>query len=233
MKPIFDFQLHILPGRCPRNFEFIHFHNEVYQFWQTFWNDVFRQNGSSSKADANIFYRQDFVAVITCKRDIVGTIFQTENNLCSDVIRDIAYFDRPVIREICSEWKQQGLHNVSTYEMLTVNRNYRKKEMGVSFGSILLGITAKAFQATGNPVMVGPVRLDNGVNKLVEEFGWKLISDTYVMHDTPVAVSALFREAISPSPDPTIQNWINTLWNNRMDLRQPHLRKNSNLEIAA
>lgn len=233
MLSILDFQLHILPGRCPEKFEFIHLHNEVYQFWKTFWNDVFQQNGSSSKADANIFYRQNFVAVITNGKEIVGTIFQSENNIQSDVIREIAYFDRPFIREICDRWVLEENYNVSTYEMLTVNGKYRKKETGISFGSILLGVAVNAFLMSRDRVMIGPVRLDNGVDKLVEDFGWQLISDTYSMHGTPVAVSALFRENVRSSRDPIVQNWINTLWNNRMDLRHPKILKAVEANIAA
>ncbi len=219
MNSLMDFQLHILPGRCPVNYEFTYFHNEVYQFWKSFWNEVFKQNGSSSNADPNSFYRQNFVAVITKGKDVAGTVFFSENNIQSKVVREITYFDRPYIREFCNDWIERGKYNVSTSEMLTVNPLYRKKEIGISLGSILMGISSQAFIESGNQVMIAPTRLDIGVDKIIEDFGWKMISEIYSMHETPVALYALFRENIRNSEDPEVQKWVDTLWSKRKDLR--------------
>lgn len=215
-----DYQLQILPGRCPGDFRFVDFHNDVYSFWKKFWTEIFTQNHAPvTTPDANIFYRQDFVAVITRRQDIVGTLFFTENNLQSDVIRQIGYFDRPHIRELTENFRAKNLTRVATYEMLTVNPRFRKKETGISFGSVLLGIVATAFRHSASDVMIGPVRLDNGVDKMAAEFGWQLVSPEYSMHGTPVAISALFKEHVQEGQNGLHQTVIKRLWGNRVDLR--------------
>lgn len=218
---IFGYNLFILPGRCPVSFEHVSFHNEVYAFWKLFWAEVFRENHSSSAPDANIFYRQDLVAVITKKDKIVGTVFFTENNLASDVISDISYFSRPHVNEFSRKMRERGIHTLSTLEMLTVAPEFRRRVTGISFGTILVGIVMEAFKLAGAEVVFGPVRTDNGADKLLFDFGWKLISEGYSMHGTPVALSALFRHELKASGNSLHQKLIDHLWRNRTDLRIP------------
>ncbi|MGE3260907.1 MAG: hypothetical protein AB7K68_03915 [Bacteriovoracia bacterium] len=218
------YKLFILPGRCPAGFEHISFHNEVYAFWKQFWASVFKENNTPSAPDANIFYRQDFVGVVTKEEKIVGTVFFTENNLASDVVSEIGYFSRPYVNEFSQRMRRDKIHTLSTLEMLTVAPEFRKKVAGISFGTVLIGIVMEAFKASGAEIIFGPVRTDNGADKLLIDFGWKLISDVYSMHGTPVALSALFRDDLKASESSLHQKLVEDLWHNRMDLRKSDLR---------
>lgn len=222
---IFGYNLLILPGRCPANYEHVAFHNLVYKFWKHFWSEVFKENNSTSTPDANIFYRQDFVGVVTKEDQIVGTVFFTENNLESDVISEIGYFSRPYVSEFSSKMREKNIYALSTLEMLTVAPEFRKKLTGISFGTVLIGIVMQAFKESGADIVFGPVRLDNGADKMLFDFGWELVSDTYSMHGTPVALSALYRENLKNSENALYQNLIEHLWRNRKDLRMQTKRE--------
>ena len=212
-------ELYLLPGRCPPNYNHIDLHNKVYGYWKSFWLETFANNKSNSQPSADVFYRQDTVAVLTYELDIIGTLFCSENNVASDVVSEIKYFNRPHIHEFCSRNKNSGLSNIATYEMLTVNPKYRRRITGVPFGSILLGLIAECFKSMQADMMIGPVRLDNGVDKMVSDFGWELVSESYMMHETPVSLSVLFKSGVRPTEDQFIQKHISRLWNERRDLR--------------
>jgi hypothetical protein len=213
------YRLCILPGRCRPGFPFVELHNRVFSFWRDFWAGVFAQNGSPSLPDPNVFYRQDFVAVIYRGEQIVGTLFCTENNLASDVTCGISYFARPRIAEFARDLRERNLNSVATYEMLTVSPQFRKNKTGISFGTVLLGIVVNAFRDYGADVMVGPVRLDIGVDKMVKEFGWELVSPEYELHGTPVAISALFKDRVRECQNPAHRALIQKLWRERTDHR--------------
>jgi hypothetical protein len=216
---LLGYRLFILPGRCPAEFGHVAFHNEVYEFWKAFWSNVFKENGSASSPDANTFYRQDFVAVIMKGEKIVGTVFFTENNLASDVISEISYFSRPHVSEFAQQMRKSKVYTLSTLEMLTVAPEFRKRLAGISFGTVLIGLVMEAFKASEAAVVFGPVRTDNGADKLLFDFGWKLVSEGYSMHGTPVALSALFRADLKPSENALHQKLIDHLWRHRTDLR--------------
>ncbi|RYZ92077.1 MAG: hypothetical protein EOP06_05345 [Proteobacteria bacterium] len=213
------YRLFLLPGECAYGYKHVDFHNRVYQFWSNFWREVFIENGSPSVPDANIFYRQDVVAVITRGDEIVGTLFCKENNIASDVTCGISYFNREHLSKLVSSLRLRKIFGVATYEMLTVNPKYRKKNSGISFGTILLGVIVKTFVNYRSDILIGPVRLDNGVDKLVGEFGWELISEAYQMHGTPVAISALYRDKVKNCSTQSDHELIQRLWLERTDLR--------------
>jgi hypothetical protein len=216
-----EYQLYILPGRCPPNYAHTGFHNEVYGFWKRFWEREFANNKSSSQPDAGIFYRQDTVAVIKRFGSTVGTFFCTENNIESNVTTSIPYFSRPHIDEFCLHLKSRGIFQVATCEMLSVNPEFRKRATGISFGLVLVGVVTEAFKEGSAKTMIGPVRLDNGAQKLLMDFGWKLVSKDYEMHGTPVALGALRKEDVKECGDAWTQKFIQKLWAERIDMRIP------------
>lgn len=209
----------ILPGRCPPGYRHTELHNSVYKYWKNFWKRVFKENNTMSEPDANIFYRQDMVIVLMTDSNIIGTMFCTENNIASDVILDIDYFSRPAIDNFCLQEREQQNYNIATYEMLTVNPEFRRRITGIPFSSVLLGLAARAFKSMKAEFMIGPVRLDNGVQKLVYDFGWELISEEYQMYGTPVALSALSKSSLKPSDNKIVRNCIPKLWKEKTDLR--------------
>jgi hypothetical protein len=214
-----DYKLFLLPGRCAPGFPHVELHNRVYAFWREFWQAVFAENKTPSQPDANVFYRQETVVVIMHGSEIVGTLFCTENNLASAVTNDISYFSRPFIEDFCHDQGARGTVNIATYEMLSVSPRFRKRRTGISFGSVLLGVVVEAFRGFNADVMIGPVRLDNGVSGMVQEFGWQIVSPEYPMHGTPVALSALFRDQIRACPDPAVRSLIERLWREKTDFR--------------
>ena len=226
-------QLFLLPGRCPPNYRHVDFHNQVFKYWKKFWVETFAVNKCRSVPKADIFYRQDLIAVLVDGNNIVGTLFFTENNIASDVTMEIEYFGRTYIHDFCERLRAKGVHSVATYEMLTVNPLYRKRITGVAFGAILLGIIVKVFESLNADLVLGPVRLDNGVCEMVFDFGWELVSEQYLMHGTPVALSVLYRDKIRDSQNKLIQGHVIKFWNEKIDLRFSRASLNQEPQIVA
>ena len=225
-------QLYLLPGRCPVNCPDIEFHNQAFKQWSALWQSVFDENGAKSQPDANIFYRQDTVVLLMNESDLVGSLFACENNIYSEVTQNIHYFNRDYIKQFCKKLKADHIFNVATYEMLIVNPKYRRKNTSISFGSIMLGLICETFKTMDSQVMIGPVRLDNGVDKMVTSFGWQLLGEKFMMHNTPVTMSALFQNKIKKDENFEVQKLIHDLWKKRIDLRTAHANKGKRQEVA-
>ena len=192
-------------------------HNKVYDFWYRIWNEVFSQSESMESLDTDDFFRQQFVKVVTCEDEVVGCSFSTMFNLKNDFYKKHSYFSSftPEVHEIL---KQNGQSAISV-EYLTSHPDWRKRDIGVSLGAVILGLDMKLMKSLGADLALGATRKDLKVNHLCAGHGWETLIPSFIKCKYECELMAAYSKKVRPYPDALTQQTIERLWQDRNDYR--------------
>jgi hypothetical protein len=215
-----SFGFTILSGRSPIFDNSVDEQNECFDFYCRFWENVFKKNKCDSVPDPNVFYRQEKIVALQKNGRTIGTLFFSTNNLASNATKKISYFARPYIDTYIARCLDDGVQRIATYEMLAVDPQFRRTDSGVSCAKLLLMAIIELLKDSGSQCLIGPVRTDNHAKDLVLDLGWELVSDPYMMHGTPVALSLRRLESSIRNTEKKEELEFQRLWGIRNDLTQ-------------
>lgn len=208
----------LLPGRIPpRGSDCTDLYNKTFLYWKSFWNGVFKDNGTTDLANIDDFMRQDMICVIAYKEEIIGMHLYSFNSL-----DNLAFFQHSYCKNGLSDLYFQkvtacGVRSVMSLEYLTVDPMWRKRAIGFNTAHFVCGIGFTLLGALAIDAIICPARKDVKVSEVVQSFGGEVIVPNVELHNTPCDLLLARKEKLRPQTDPHLANLIENLWQKRID----------------
>lgn len=188
--------------------------DQAYNFWQSFWNQVFKDNQTDSITKEDTYIKQDIIAAITYKGEIVALHLYTFYNLNSSICANNPYL-KIIPTEKFKKFENNGLKTGMAMEYLSVNKEFRKSKIGFSLGDVLIGLGLNLVRYLNVDCVFGITRDDRGVDKISEKFGGQSFHSGFNLHNTPCSFSVISSKTCLQNPDPFVANFIQNLWKKR------------------
>jgi hypothetical protein len=208
----------ILPGRLPYNSRQLDLHNQAFQYWSTFWDQVFKENGVEHPVNFRAeFCRRDVVCLLMDDGEIAGM------HLCEFLnLRQKAFWHHEYFGQIkgelflnAAEKFQTESAMIMTY--LTIDPRWRKRRIGISMGAVMMSLATKLQVASGAAVNLGRAREDLGVSEILKDLGGTVLEAGISMHNTPVSSICIFTDNIKELSNPGERSFVKFYWDNRTD----------------
>lgn len=209
-----DLSYTLLSGDPARNGASARLHDETFVFWKDFWTSLFRSVGSSQQVNPDDFRRQNYLSVFTAGEKVVALHTYTLFDLAYRSERDHSYFTRYYSESALAAIQAAGVRKAMTMEYFSVAPEWRSKQIGVSFASIVAGVGVRLAQSLGVDAILSVARTDIGVDRIGKAFGAEAVG-TLSAHNTPVELLAFYKQRLHPHADPTISRWVEHFWNAR------------------
>jgi hypothetical protein len=107
-----------------------------------------------------------------------------------------------------------------SFEFLTVDPAWRKQDIGISLGEVLIGCGLKWLVTQNGDAAIAPARTDNKVNRMAYTVGSQCFQSGIVKRNFRVDLVTVFRDEIKDNPNPEVQRRVEEYWKNRIDLTQ-------------
>ena len=118
-------------------------------------------------------------------------------------------------------------------EYLTVNEGWRKKNIGLSLGNVLVGLSGLVLKAVDYDASVAPSRSDVGVTNMACDIGGEVVVPNIEMHKTKCDLIAIRKSRLVPHPSEPVNELVQRLWNKRKDYTKYTLNFNNEIKNAA
>ena len=220
MKELNDYQYYILPGKCPVNFEYTELHNQAYTYWRDFWDKFFNVDEvASTKSNRHDdFLRQDVVAVIMYKKQIVAMHLYTFFNIKTVSALEHSYFSRSYDAQFIEKLEKCGVESTMSFEWLTVDPAFRKSKTNFSFSLVTIALGGMIQKALSIDAAIAVSRSDVKVTQSAVELGFDVIIPDVSMHGYPCDLIAWFLGKAKDHPIEDVNRVCRQLWEGRIDL---------------
>lgn len=208
-----------LPGRCPKNAGFTQLHNQAFDYWRNFWNQVSRDL-NTNEIPSDHFLRQDLIAVLMHDNSIVGMHLYTVHNLESHACCTAEYFLNNYGPEFVDELKKRGAKSSISLEYFTLNPAFRKSQFKTPIAVIIAGLGYRYMQQKGIDSLIGVCRKDFKVDEMAIGFGGEPLVPSKIIHNVECELIATFKNAVLEPRDLEVRNHIQYLWDSRIDYTQ-------------
>lgn len=220
MKDVSKLKYVILSGHFPKDPALHALHNKAFLYWKNFWNNVFKENGTNDQVNPDHFWRQDMVTILMNGEDIVALHLYSFFHLKSIAAKNHSYFVEGFNEEYFEKLNKRQGSSVMSLEYLTVAADWRKKDCGISLGSVFVGLACLHQKLHDVSVLIAPARVDVKVDRMMEEYGGEVIVGGLEMHNTPVSLMAIFNDKSKKHPDQNVNSAVEKLWKDRIDYTQ-------------
>lgn len=191
-----------LSGKIPFDPAANAFHRKVFSFWISFWSDFWASSSPKpSQTDlVELFTRQDLIHCLHTDNEIIGTLFQSRYDLEHPATRFMPYFsnlDSETFNFIAS------LSNpyLVTHEYLTISKQWRKSQTGLSLTPALMACGASGLKSLGGKSSVAIARKDIGISQVCMGIGWKIIKENFAYKGYPCDIISLTADTESLSKE--------------------------------
>lgn len=219
MKDIAKFKYHILPGKCPADFQNISLHNEAYKYWKEFWDEFFKENHQPGEMRnrKDDFTRQDGITAITFEKQIVAMQLHTVFNIQSQAAREHSYINRSFNPEFFEKLQTRGIQSVMSFEWLTVDPAWRKTVTNFSFSQVIIALGLRLQKLWGVDAAIAISRNDVKVTQTAEALGFDVIMPHVSLHGKSCDLIAAFRETERTGLPTQLLGVVDFLWKTRDD----------------
>lgn len=209
-----DLEYFILPVRfCDENR--LSLLSQIYEFWQTGWSAVFKENGADKTPNPDDFFRQDFVTAVTHGKDIAAIHFYSLYDFRSQLIFKNNYIVDHFNEEFITQCRKKGYLKLMSMESLLGNPNYRKSKSGVNVAELMGSLGQKIFlNYTDADCIFTPTRSDNKTTESAARIGLLPLQQGLMVHNTPIDLLVCDRRGVIAPPDPA-RFFVEHLWNKR------------------
>lgn len=207
----------IIPGRLYHQPELEGLHNQSFVYWKLFWRNVFTQNGCPEDLDEDSFVRQNMICMLKTKKEIVGMHLYSFYDLELAACLDHSYIKSSFTPDYIKKLQADGIKYVMSLEFLTVNPNWRKRQLGLSLGEILIGLSGQVLKSVNFDASIAPSRSDVGVTEMACNIGGEIVIPNIEIHKTVCDLIAINSKKIKNHPNDSINQWVHSLWGQRQD----------------
>lgn len=215
-----DLRYTILPARfCAE--EFLPLYDRAFNFWFENWTKVFQELQAGKGVNADDFFRQDFVPVITYGEQLVAIHLYTLFDFRAQATLQHSYIKsnfNPAFVEACRE---RGLEKLMSMESIFANPDFRKSVTGINFPRLMASLGQKIFtEHTDAQAIFAPARADIKVSASVQPIGFEILQPNVILNNVPVDFIICMREKIQPPPGEE-QLLVQRLWRGRTYADRP------------
>lgn len=207
----------IIPGNLHHQPGLEALHQEAFNFWKTFWNDVFIQNGCPGDLNEDSFLRQNMICLLKSKDEIAAMHLYSFYNLESQACLNHSYIRGNFNEDYISKLRLSGIKYAMSLEYLTVNPNWRKRNVGVSLGDICAGLSGEVLKSVNYDSSIAPSRSDVGVTSMARDIGGEIVVAGIELHKTMCDLIAIRKSSVKNHPNADVNRWVRKFWNQRQD----------------
>ncbi|MFZ4403940.1 MAG: hypothetical protein ACOYOK_07545 [Pseudobdellovibrionaceae bacterium] len=195
-------------------------YNQTYQHWYRVWNDLLRSSSDSILTSDN-FLRQSKVCSLVYNNQVIGMIAASFFDLNIEAYKDHSYllpFKSIDLNRIRSETNSL----IMSIEYVSVEPVFRKKDLGISIGTLLLGLSMKVFDESNAVAVLGTARNQMHVDEMCFNYGFKPIGQIS-KYGHPCTLILNNKEQLKNHDNHLIFESVNRLWTKRNKKQQQPL----------
>lgn len=178
---------------------------EAYRCWRATWRDAFVELGQHSELYSDDFTRQHEVGAVFQHDECIALSFFRWVDLSVPMNRDDSYF-RVWPEEARAEACREG-SRICVSSSFTLAAGYRRSEV-CSLKDVLVALIIERFLASDADAVVGTVRNNRGVDKLIYRNGFLPILHKRKMYGVDVDLGAFYRRASKRVPTSPVNEQI-------------------------
>ena len=174
--------------------------SEAFRCWQTVWSETLHELDGVTRLPSDNFSRQDEVGALFRGGVCLGLSCYRWVDLSLPVHRADSYFE---------VWSNAAVGQLVKYgtrvcigSQISVPREYRGRDRGVSVKDLLLSMAVRRFLASDADVMTGVMRNDRSMNVLGYRLGGQPLVEGTELHGVKVDLLAFYRQTIAPAWTP-------------------------------
>jgi hypothetical protein len=214
--PVSELTYLLMPGKCPKNFEYLKQYELAYAYWKAFWTHVYAEADSASAFVLDDFYRQDIICGIFAKDEVVALHLYSFFNLETQAVKDHHYF--AFYPPSFSQYLRQNRSSlVMSMEFMTANPKWRKKTSGVSFAEVIGTCGLKVLACSEADAAIAPARKDVKVHEMAKRTGFDVWQENVVKRNFICDIIVGFRDRVHANEDLQVQRIADQLWTQRID----------------
>lgn len=207
-----DLSCSLFPGRTKASSPCLRINNETYVHWNEVWSDILQLPQGTLLSSDN-YLRQDVICSIHYKSVVVGMIAASFFNLDQIAYRDHSYI-RVFSQERLNQENDPRISNIMSIEYLSVDNRFRKSEIGISIGSVLLGLGMKIFSESDSHIVLGTARSKIHVDEMCYKFGFRPCGEMEKFgHPCTLIVNS--KNTLKNHDDPVIYEITQNLWSSK------------------
>jgi hypothetical protein len=213
-----DLKFTVIPRNFAPGFTQTDLFNRTFEFWRSFWIDVFDSNQANSIGALTDFFFADALGVLTYQNEIVGVHIYTFFNSDQSSTRIHPYFSQYEGEAFLKFLDEQGYRSSLALGYLAINPEWRKSQVGLSIGSMLIALGAELQKDLQIDASLGRCRTDVKTNRMLTSLGGTTIKEAYMMHNTPCDFVVMERVKLVEHPDELSRQYVREWWNQRLNL---------------
>lgn len=211
------YKYHLIAGdslrdSAPGSLEF-----KTKQFWYSFWEGVFQNNGCSIKPSYENLLRHDVVSVLTQNGEPIALSCSSLFDMKLKSTRSHPYFAGVFTQPYLDALARWRVRSAITIEYLSVIPSHRRKATDFPLAQALIGLHVELFKSLELDAIVAVSRSDVKVTQMAEKFGYRSLVSGVQLHNTPCDLITCLRAEARPHPDPSVRAVIQKIWNDRND----------------
>jgi hypothetical protein len=208
----------IIPGKCRADAsqEEINLNNQSFEFWRSFWADIYGKAGSPESLVCDDFLRQEMITVIRHEKKIIGLHLYSFFNLEQQAINRHRYFQF-YPENFFQYLRQRDAKEVMSLEFLTIDSAWRKSVIGVSLAEVLIACATKCIRSQGADAGIAPARTDNKVNEMAYNQGYECFQAGITKRNFQVDLIVGFKNQLKLTPNPEVNALADRFWQERTD----------------
>jgi hypothetical protein len=199
----------LFPARAAAFSPFLQINNKTYAHWKEIWSETLKlPQGDLLSADN--FLRQDVICSLQYRQTVIGVISSSYFNLDQMAYEDQAYLRVYPLEQLRQE-NAAGSPLIMSIECLSVDKRFRKSELGISIGSVLLGLGMKIFSESSSKIVIGMARSKNHVDEMCYKFGFQPFGKIE-KHGHPCTLIVNSRQTLKSHDDLLVYKTVKSLW---------------------
>lgn len=208
----------LCPGSQPDP-SFYSYYEKIYSCWRDVWTEAFSELNVKKDMYSDAFTRQDYIGAIFHEEQCIAMSFFRWVDANLSTLKDDSYFsnwNESHISSLCSKGKK-----VIICSYFTVHQNVRRDSLGFSAKDLMCGLLVETFLHSKADCMTGAVRINKGVNSLVERWGATPIAQNIPSNNNAlVDLVGFYKDDILKNNFHEYKPIVQNLWHERLVIPQ-------------
>lgn len=219
---MFNFRYILLDPHSPHGEENVALLNRAYEVWVNTFNRVVASTGGDLNKDD--FFRYDFIGILLCGDELVGSHCYSLFNLDLQCCRD-HHFIKEIDASTIQYLVGSGQTLVYSLEYTQVCEDYRKNQGNIRWVDVLSGCALKFLDSSFAHGIIGTPRKDIKVDKTALRLGAREIQSSLRKMNYECSVIYFSKQLNRNFDDPVVEQYVQSLWRNHVDLSEHQVIK--------
>lgn len=211
-----ELNYHLLPSKRRKNAIYSDIQDSIFNFWVRQWASVFNKSGSPKKGWEDHFLRQDLVAAVSTKTEIIGCVLFTFYNTKALSSLKSEYFS--YINQCSLDFlNERQMEDVMSVEYLTVDHRFSQNSLKLSFGKLLVTMAAYVAEEHCMDGILGMPISTTKVDKMLLNIGAEMVQPNIQKYGYVLNLMAAKTQPSEKGRDNHLRVITDDLWDRRSD----------------